>query len=150
MGQSLVQLYVHLVFSTKRRRPFLRRDAVRVQTHRYLAGAFKNLHSPAIVVGGVEDHVHILCRLGKSANVSDLVRDVKRESSKWIKTQSGPNDFGWQEGYGAFSISPGHVEALIEYINNQPEHHRRESFQEEFRRLCDRYGLRIDERYVWE
>ena len=151
MPQSLVQLYTHLVFSTKHRVPFLKEEALRDRTHRYLAGICDNLHSPALIVGGVEDHVHLLCRLGKTSSIAELVRELKRDSSKWVKTQQ-PNlaDFHWQEGYGAFSIRPSHVEALKDYIANQQEHHRKESFQDEFRRLCRKYGVEIDERYVWD
>ena len=151
MPQSLVQVYVHLVFSTKHRKPYLRDRDFRDQTHRYFAGIGRNLQSPAVIVGGVEDHVHVLCRLGKTVAVADFVRDLKRDSSKWIKSEQ-PRlvEFHWQQGYGAFSISHSHVEALKEYIANQEEHHRRESFQDEFRRLCAKYGLEIDERYVWD
>lgn len=102
-------------------------------------------------VGGIEDHIHILCRLGRSIPVSDLVRELKRESSKWLKAKSpGLAEFHWQNGYGAFSVSPAHVNALIEYISNQENHHRRETFQEEYRRLLTKYGLEWDERYVWD
>jgi REP element-mobilizing transposase RayT len=102
-------------------------------------------------VGGTEDHVHILCRLSKTIDVATLIRELKRESSKWIKEQN-PRlaDFSWQKGYGAFSVSPSHVPALIEYILNQEEHHRRETFQDEYRRLCKKYGVDIDERYCWD
>ncbi len=151
MPQSLVQIYVHLVFSTKHRQPFLADNEFRDRTHRYLAGACTGLESPALVVGGVEDHVHILCRLGKTVAVADLIRDLKRESSKWVKVEKPElAEFHWQQGYGAFSISPSHVEALKKYIANQEEHHRKESFQDEFRRLCKKYGLEIDKRYVWD
>ena len=151
MPQSLVQIYVHLVFSTKDRKPFLKDRGLRDQMQAYLAGTCKNLKSPAVIIGGVEDHVHVLCRLGKTIDISDLVRDLKRESSKWIKTQQPSLDkFHWQKGYGAFSLSSSHVEALTKYIANQEEHHKTESFQDEFRRLCTKYGLPIDERYVWD
>lgn len=151
MPQSLVQIYVHIVFSTKHRQPFLRDAALRSQMHRYLLGICKNQDSPSLKVGGVEDHVHILCRLCKTLDVSSLVRELKRDSSKWVKAQAPQlKDFHWQEGYGAFSVSPAHVEALTEYIDNQAEHHRTESFQDEFRRLCKKYGVKIDERYVWD
>ena len=103
------------------------------------------------MVGGVEDHVHILCRLAKTIAVSDLIRELKRDSSKWIKNENPElQGFQWQSGYGAFSISLGHVDPLKEYIANQPEHHRRVSFQDEFRRLCRKNGIEIDERYVWD
>ena len=99
----------------------------------------------------MEDHVHILCRLAKTIAVADLIRELKRDSSKWIKGENPElQPFQWQSGYGAFSISPGHVDALKEYIANQPEHHRQVSFQDEFRRLCQKYGVEIDERYVWD
>ena len=128
MPQSLVQIYVHTVFSTKNRNPFLHADDLRHRTHRYLAGIFNSLDSPAILVGGVDDHVHALCRLGKVIAVADLVRNVKRDSSKWVRDQLPQSDFHWQRGYGAFSVSPGHVQAITEYIENQEEHHRRETF----------------------
>ena len=151
MSQSLVQIYVHAVFSTKHRAPFLKEEDFRDRTHRYLAGICRNLQCPPLIVGGVEDHVHILFRLGKKVAIADLIRDVKRESSKWVKLeQPRLTHFYWQLGYGAFSISPSHVDGLIEYIANQEEHHRHETFQDEFRRLCRKYGLEIDERYVWD
>ncbi len=150
MSQSLAQIYLHLVFSTKNRQPFLRDKEFRSRTHAYIAGICKNVGCPAVIVGGVEDHVHILCRLGKTIEVATLVRELKRDSSKWVKeVNSRLADFHWQAGYGAFSVSPGHAEALKEYIQNQEEHHRREGFQDEFRRICHKYGIEIDERYVW-
>ena len=151
MPQSLVQLYVQLVFSTKHRKPFLKDDAFRGKLHAYLAGACKNLDSPSLIVGGVEDHVHILCRLAKTISVSKLIAEIKRESSKWVKSESPRlTMFQWQNGYGAFSISPSHVDDLKRYIANQAEHHKTETFQDEFRRLCRKYGVEIDERYVWD
>jgi REP element-mobilizing transposase RayT len=151
MGQSLVQIYVHIIFSTKDRRRFLADDDLRERTHDYLAGICRNQDSPAIIVGGAEDHVHILCRLGKQTANSELVRELKRDSSSWIKTQRGDfGEFHWQKGYGAFSVSPSHVDDLKAYIAKQMEHHCRESFQEEFRRVCAKYGVEIDERYVWD
>jgi putative transposase len=142
---------VHVVFSTKDRRPFLKDRTFREEAHKYLAGTALNLNCPPQKVGGVEDHVHILCRLGKQIDISKLVAELKRESSKWVKERM-PNlaDFYWQKGYGAFSVSPKHVDALTEYIVNQEEHHKRMSFQDEFRGICERNGVEIDERYVWE
>ena len=151
MPQSLVQIYLHIIFSTKERIPFLKTKDVRNATHAYLAGICKNLNSPTLLVGGTEDHVHILCRQSKNGTLSDLLRDLKRESSKWIKTKDQDlEDFHWQSGYGAFSVSPSHVEELRQYIANQEDHHRTETFQDEFRRICRKYGVDIDERYVWD
>jgi REP element-mobilizing transposase RayT len=149
MPQSLTQIYLHIVFSTKHRNPFLKEKPLRDQMHAYLAGICKNLECSALIVGGIEDHVHILCRQSKNMAVSDFLRELKRDSSKWAKTQS-LTEFHWQGGYGAFSISPGHVELVKQYIANQEEHHRSETFQDEFRRLCRKYGVAIDERYVWD
>ena len=118
--------------------------------HAYLAGVCKNRNSPALLVGGVTDHVHLLCRMGKTIDIAKLIHDLKRESSAWAKDELGISDFYWQTGYGAFSISPSHVRALKLYIANQEEHHRTESFQDEFRRICKKYGVAIDERYVWD
>ena len=151
MPQSLVQIYVHIVFSTKNRAPYLQDRAVRDRLHAYLNGICENQGSPSLRVGGTKDHIHILCRLSKTLDVATLIRELKRDSSKWIKDEN-PRlaDFYWQQGYGAFSVSPSHVDALIQYIANQEEHHRRETFQDEFRRLCKKYGVVIDERYVWD
>jgi REP element-mobilizing transposase RayT len=151
MGHSLAQIYLHVVFSTKDRRPYLQRAPLRAELHPYLGGTCRALDSPALLVGGVADHVHILCRLSRTHSVADLVRELKRESSKWIKEKDPElGDFHWQGGYGAFSISPAHVRPLTTYIANQEEHHKTESFQDEFRRLLRNYGIEYDERYVWD
>jgi REP element-mobilizing transposase RayT len=151
MSQSLVRIYAHLIFSTKNRQPFLRDKGIRGECHAYLAGACRNLGSPSLIVGGVDDHVHILCFLSKVQPISDVIRELKRESSQWLKTK-GPElaSFYWQSGYGGFSISPSHVEGLKEYIAKQEEHHRQETFQDELRRFLKKYGLEYDERYVWD
>lgn len=120
MAQSLAQIYLHIVFSTKGRRAYLQDPMLRDELHAYLAGACKNQGSPSIIVGGVADHVHILCRLSRIGSVSVLVKELKRESSIWLKSKSRElADFHWQDGYGAFSISPSHVEILKRYIARQ-------------------------------
>jgi putative transposase len=150
MPQSLAQIYLHIVFSAKNREPLLT-DDTRTNVHAYLAGVCKNHDSPALIIGGVEDHVHLLCRLSKTVAVATLIRELKRDSSKWIKEQSATRtDFSWQNGYAAFSVSPAHIEALKTYIARQADHHRTETFQEEFRRLCKKYDLELDERYAWD
>lgn len=151
MPQSLAQIYLHIVFSTKHRICFLKEKQVRDALHAYLAGICKNLDSPALIVGGVEDHVHLLCRHSKNIAVSHFLQELKRDSSKWAKSQAAVlTDFHWQGGYGAFSVSPSHVDPLKLYISDQEKHHQRETFQDEFRRLCKKYGVEIDERYVWD
>ena len=151
MPQSLTQIYLHIVFSTKHRAPHLQDRAIREATHSYLGGTCRNLGSPSIIVGGVADHVHILCRFGKLLSVAEFIRELKRESSKWVKEQSRAlAGFYWQRGYGGFSVSPREVEALKAYILGQEEHHKVESFQEEFRRYLAEYEVEYDERYVWD
>ena len=150
MPQSLSKILVHTVFSTKDRRPFLRNKPLRDELHHYIGGILTNLQCQPIVVGGVEDHVHCLCALSRTCTAADMVKEVKRGSSLWIKTKSNDlQDFAWQEGYGIFSIGFSQIESAKEYIAGQEEHHRKISFQEEFRQLLQRYGIEFDERYVW-
>src|SRR5438552_2062616 len=111
MPQSLAQIYLHLVFSTKDRQPLLLEKPLQAEVHAYLGGACRNMQCPALAVGGIEDHVHILCRLARTITVADLVRDLKKESSKWLKTRSDDLAiFDWQNGYGAFSVGPADVD----------------------------------------
>ena len=119
--------------------------------HNYLGGTCNGLDCPVVRVGGAKDHVHILCCFGRTISIADFIKELKRASSQWAKTKD-PSlaDFYWQSGYGAFSISPGHVADLVAYIENQEEHHRTETFQDEFRRLMTKYGIEWDERYVWD
>ena len=150
MAQSLSEIYVHIIFSTKHRKPFLQHD-VQNNLHAYLSGICKNLGCPALQTGGVADHVHLICRLGKEATLVLLLRELKRDSSKWIKENYAKlGAFQWQQGYGAFSVSPTQLSRVVEYVKNQDEHHREVSFQEEFRRICAKNGIELDERYAWE
>lgn len=150
MPQSFAQLYAHLIFSTKDRRPYIDEN-IRDRVHAYLATVLRDLDSAYVVVGGVADHVHILCDLHKMRAPVDLVKHAKRESSKFVKTL-GPqySKFYRQRGYGMFSVSPTHVAAVEAYIRSQEEHHRSQSFQDEFREFLKRYGIDYDERYVWD
>ena len=110
-----------------------------------------NVDSPAILINGAEDHVHVLVRLSRKFPVMKIVQESKVETSKWLKRQATiADDFSWQAGYGAFSVSASALEAVKVYIRNQQEHHRRMSFQDEFRELCSRHGLELDERYAWD
>jgi REP element-mobilizing transposase RayT len=114
VSHSLSQIYLHLVFSTKDRKPFLTDKNLQMEMFSYLAGTCRNLNSPTLQVGGMPDRVHLLCRLAKTLTIADLVRELKRESSKWIKAREP--SFAWQKGYGAFSLSPAHVSPLEKYI----------------------------------
>jgi len=151
MPQSLAKLYVHIVFSTKERFPFLQDKDIREEMHAYLGGICRNQNSPALVVGGVTDHVHILSRLGRVISVADLLKEIKIQSSKWIKTKGGLlTKFRWQNGYGAFSVGQQELESVISYIRDQQEHHRKKTFQDEYRNFLREYDIEYDERYVWD
>jgi len=150
MGQSLAQLYVHLVFSTRHREPWLGID-IQDRLFAYLAGAMSDQGCPALKVGGHFDHVHVLFRLGRTLAASDVVGSIKGESSKWMKRAfPGMAGFAWQAGYGLFSVSASQVDEVIDYIDRQAEHHRKLGFQEEYRKLLQRFGVEYDERFVWE
>jgi REP element-mobilizing transposase RayT len=151
MPQSVSNILTHIIFSTKNRRPFLRDDSLRKEVHAILASEYKKLKCPALVVGGTEDHVHVLCRLHRTVAVSDLVKETKRESSIWVKDkEAGSDEFHWQSGYGVFSIGQSMVDEVHHYIRTQVEHHEERSFKEEFRRFLEKYEIDYDERYVWD
>ena len=151
MPQSLSKIYVHLVFSTKGRTETIPKTHL-AEVHAYVAEIFNNHGCPAIQVGGTANHIHILFLLGKQANLSEIVRTVKSSTTRWINEKNGNpfNRFFWQEGYGAFSVSNSHVDAVIAYIKGQEEHHRKVSFQDEFRKICQLYKAELDERYAWD
>jgi REP element-mobilizing transposase RayT len=149
VSQSLVKNLIHLVYSTKSRKPWIS-AAVRPNLYAYQAGIFKNLDSPALVIGGTDDHVHALFSLSKNHALKDVVQAVKHDSSTWMKQESKTPDFHWQAGYAGFSVSPSNVEEVRRYIQRQEEHHRKMSFQDELRLLLERHGIEFDERYLWD
>ncbi len=151
MPQSLAKILVHAVFSTKERRPFLRQPALRDQLHHYLGGILKHLDCQPVSVGGVADHVHLLAALSRTIQTAEMIKELKRSSSLWIKEQdSDLRDFAWQSGYGAFSIGFSQLEEVRHYIAGQEAHHQKLTFQDEFRLFLKRYELAFDERYVWD
>ena len=150
MPQSIHVNYAHITYSTRFRRPILSKE-IRPKLYAYQAGILRNLECHNVTIGGVEDHVHILCNLTKKHSSATVLEKVKRASSKWIKSLDKCfADFHWQRGYGLFSVSPGHVEATRAYIQKQEEHHRKETFQEEFRRIAKKYGVELDEKLAWD
>ncbi len=150
MPQSLANILVHLVFSTKDRRPLID-EGISDELHRYLSTACKTCGCPALRVGGTADHVHILFSLSRTTTVADVVQTVKADSSKWAKTKGRKYEqFAWQAGYGAFSISQSQVNRLTRYIAEQVKHHTTGTFQDEFRALLRKYEVEYDERYVWD
>lgn len=150
MGQSLVKNYIHIVFSTKHRIHSID-DNIEFELHRYLGGVCNNLDCQVIQVGGHTDHVHVLCMLSKKISLVKLLGDLKSNSSKWVKTKGVQyQNFYWQDGYGAFSVNPSEVDVVIDYIANQKEHHKKLSFQDEYRAILKKYMVEFDERYVWD
>jgi REP-associated tyrosine transposase len=150
MPQSLVKNLLHLAFSTKHRELWIP-PTVRERLYAYQAGIFKEWDSPALIIGGVEDHVHALFALSKNHPLTKIVEEVKKGSSKWMKREGTLNaDFYWQNGYAAFSVSQSNVAAVKRYIENQEEHHRKMSFQDELRALFKRNQVDYSEEYVWD
>jgi REP element-mobilizing transposase RayT len=151
MSQSLAKILVHTVFSTKDRRPLLHDLALRNEMHCYIGGILSNLKCQPIIVGGVDDHVHFLCALARTCEAAEMVKEAKRGSSLWIKTKGSEfKEFHWQNGYGIFSIGFSQIPTVRAYIENQADHHRMISFQDEYRELLRRYEIEFDERYVWD
>lgn len=151
MPQSLSAVYLHLVFSTKDRRPFLRDKTVRDALHAYVGGVSKTLDCPPLIVGGVEDHVHLLCRFARTITQAEWVKELKRISNGWLKEHGRDYvDFEWQGGYADFSVSQSNLERVKQYIASQEEHHRKTTFQEELRTLLRKHEIEFDERYVWD
>lgn len=151
MPQSLSQVWLHLVFSTKDRQTYLQNAEFRDEMFRMLshhvgaAGCFPKRS------GGWVDHVHVVCGLARTVTIAALVEGLKTETSKWAKkTTTGVSSFTWQRGYGAFSISQSSLDSVVDYVDHQPEHHKQNSFQDEFRKLCLNHGIEIDERYAWD
>lgn len=150
MSQSLAKLHVHVVFSTKHREPVLR-DDIRPALHAYLGGILRDLGSPAVEINTEPDHAHVLFLLGRGCALSDVVGQLKRGSSVWLKAQGAAYAaFHWQNGYGAFSVSQSALAEVRDYIRRQREHHRQTTFEDEFRAFLRRHEIEFDEKYVWD
>ena len=150
MPQSLSAVYIHLVISTKERRPFLRDETVRGELHSQIGGISKKLGCPPIITGGVEDHIHLLARFSRTITQAEWIKELKRVSNLWLKKEHLIRDFEWQGGYADFSVSPSNLERVKSYIINQPHHHRKMNFQDEMRALFRKHAIEWDERYVWD
>ena len=151
MPQSLSRVWLHIVFSTKDRQPLSRDEALREEMFKMLGHVANTIGCPSGGAGGWDDHVHLLCGLSRTITIAKLVEVVKRETSKWAKDRFPDwHDFYWQNGYGVFSVSQSLVEQVQRYIRRQKEHHSTQTFQDEFRSLCDKYEVPFDEHYVWD
>lgn len=147
MAGSFTNLTFHVVFSTKERRTVLNAD-LRNALFPYVQGILQNMKGHLIEGGGVDDHVHLLIRLHQDVAVSDCVRTIKANSSKWLREEHDPRWIGWQDGYGAFSVSQSLIPNVRSYIQTQEQHHARTSFQDEFRTLLRRHEIEFDEQYI--
>lgn len=151
MAQSLSRLWTHLIFSTKERFPFLSDRQVRRDMQAYLATMLRSFDCDTLIVDGTADHVHALFALSRKYSIAAVVKEIKRTSSSWVKEVSPAlRKFHWQNGYGAFSVSQSHVGRVCQYIQNQERHHRRRTFQDEYREFLKKYEIKYDERYVWD
>lgn len=150
MPQSLVKSYVHIIFSTKNRRPLIDEE-IETELYSYLGGICNGLECFPVKVGGHKDHVHVLSHFSKKITIIKFLEELKSHSSNWIKTQDPRyRDFYWQGGYGAFSVSPQSIETVKQYIESQHEHHKTITFQDEYRRILREHNVAFDERYVWD
>ena len=151
MPQSLARVLIHTVFSTKHRQPFLQDSDLRSELYAFMGGIADELGCGPIRIGGTADHVHLLTTLSRTVTIADFVKEVKRVSTDWVQRRGAAlEEFHWQAGYGVFSVSESNKDAVMHYILNQEEHHQSLTFQEEFRRFCDKHGIDYDERYVWD
>ena len=150
MPQSLSAVYIHLVFSTKERRPFLSDETIRNSLHPYMGKISKQLGCAPIITGGMEDHIHQLIRFGRTITQAEWVKELKRVSNLWIKEKHCIRDFEWQSGYADFSVSASDIDRVKRYITNQNKHHHKVSFQDELRTLLRAHDIEWDERYIWE
>ncbi|MFW5852207.1 MAG: transposase [Bacteroidota bacterium] len=149
MAQSLSKLYVHMIFHVKNSSCKIRKDDSK-NLYAYMASIIKKNHSIPILINGVENHVHILCVMSKNIALSKLIEDVKRNSSRWIKTKdSYYRNFAWQGGYSGFSISPSLCDKTKTYIEKQEEHHKKMSFKEEYVLFLREYDIDFNEEYIW-
>jgi putative transposase len=145
MAHSYSRIHIHLIFSTKERRNFISKE-LQPLLWAYIAGICKKYEMIAVAIGGTENHVHILFHLSPKISLAKAVQHIKANSSKWMGEQG--IEFAWQEGYGAFSVSSSNLDQVAGYICNQEAHHRKFSFEEEFRALLKKHGVEYDPKYV--
>lgn len=150
MPNTYSQLYIHVVFAVKRRENLIASDW-KTNLFKFMNGIVVNKRDKIMCLNGVSDHVHILLSISPATRISDIVRDIKANSSRWInENKLIRGKFEWQNGFGAFSVSPVRVDRTIDYIKNQENHYKQKSFREEYLRLLKLSGVEFDERYIFE
>jgi REP element-mobilizing transposase RayT len=150
MAGTYSKLYYHIVFSTKNREPFIS-EAIEDELHKYMCGIIRNIDGKCIEINGMPDHVHILAIVPPKLSLSDALRTIKANSSKWLReTKPACTTFGWQDGYSAFTVSTSQVPSVRKYIRNQKNHHRQGDYKSELVGLLQKHGVEYDERYLWD
>jgi REP element-mobilizing transposase RayT len=150
MPQSLSKVYLHIIFSTKKRYPFIDKE-IEQELWSYISGICKEFECDTINVGGYNDHIHICCLLSRKITQIKLLEEIKKRSSRWIKTKGEQyENFHWQDGYAVFSVNPSKVEKLVTYINDQHKHHESLTYQQELLTSLKKHDIKYDEHYLWD
>lgn len=150
MSQSLSKVITHIIFSTKKHQTFIA-DDICDELYKYIAGTLKHLDCIPIIIDGSIDHIHILCSVSKNLSLSETIRKIKTSSSKWIKTKDNKlEDFSWQKGYAAFSVSQSAIEDVKRYIYDQKQHHKKLSFKEELIKFLEKHKIDYNPEYIWD
>jgi putative transposase len=150
MSQSITKIIIHIIFSTKKRIPYLT-PQISSKLYAFISKALQNRDCYVLKIGGYSNHIHILCTMSKKHIFENIIREIKICSSKWMKTQDAQfADFCWQKGYGVFSVNPGNLDAIINYIATQNVHHKKFDFQDEFRAILQQCNVEYNEKYLWD
>jgi len=150
MSQSLADILLHIVFSTQNRQPLILPE-IEQELYRYISAICRDKDCPIIEIGGMPDHIHCLLTLGRNIAISNLIQEIKSNSSRWIKTKGTEyRIFSWQNGYGIFSVSRRNMENVAKYISSQKEHHKIKSFKDEFLMMLKQTGIKFDEKFLWD
>ena len=150
MAGTYTKLYYHIVFSTKNRQPFIT-QAIEDELYKYISGIIRNLDGSCIEINGASDHVHILAIIPPKISISDALRTIKANSSKWVHEKwPDLSDFGWQDGFSAFTVSASQVEPVRQYIRDQKKHHQERDYKTELLAILDKHGIEYDARYLWD
>lgn len=150
MANTYTQIYIHIVFSVKGRQSLIQKSW-KEELHKYICGIVSGKEQKVYAIGGIADHIHILVSIKPNIVISDLVRDIKAHSSKWINEKRFvKGKFQWQEGFGAFSYAQSQLDTVIAYVNNQELHHQKKSFRDEYMELLQKFDITFDEKYLFE
>jgi putative transposase len=148
MPSTHLSLHYHIIFSTKHRLPLIQ-ERWKPDLHAYLGGILRDVGGVPESVGGIGDHVHLLVGLRATHTLADVLREIKAGSSRWVHEKMRVRQFSWQDGYGAFTVSPSSLDQVRAYIADQERHHERKTFEEEYVEFLRKSGIEFDERFLW-